>query len=166
MVIHFIAFWFFAYGFFTLAFLHDYNFLHVSSDHMLLLNDKGRFIKDKELIRQGGNFGLLAGYVISWFLSSKRNWHWINSAIIFILAFALYNLGYLGWNIYHSAFQIPGKLFADNSIGQYLTNGLFLVAIGLGLFFTKGIIRYIDRGNKSVEKAAPGDKKAVKVARS
>ena len=162
MIIHFIAFWFFAYAFFTLAFLHDYAFLHLSSEHMLLLNDRGRFIRDKEFIRQSGNFGLLAAYIISWSISSKRNWHWINSVIIFVLAFGLYNLGYLGWNLVHGFFQQPAKLFPVNSVWGYLTDGLILLAIGLILLFSKGIIRYIDHSTAKDKQKAVANKKAAR----
>ena len=162
MVIHFIAFWFFAYAFFTLSNLHDYGFLHLSSEHMLLLNDSARFIRDKEFIRQSGNFGLLAAYIISWAISSKRNWHWINSVIIFLPAFVLYNLGYLGWNMVHGIFQAPGKLFPVNSVWEYLTNGLILLAIGSVLLFSKRLKRYIDMGNPNSVKGNKADRKAAK----
>jgi len=162
MIIHFIAFWFFAYAFFTLAFLHDYAFLHLSSEHMLLLNDRGRFIKDKEFIRQSGNFGLLAAYIISWFIASKKNWHWINGVIIFVLAFTLYNLGYWGWNLVHGFFQEPAKLFPVNSVWGYLTDGLILLAIGLILLFSKGIIRYIDHSTAKDKQKLVANKKAAR----
>ena len=162
MSIHFFAFWFFAYAFFTLAFLHDYNFLHLSSEHMLLLNDKGRFIHDKEIIRQAGNFGLLTAYIISWSISTKRNLHWINSVIIFLITFPLYNLGWLGWNMLHPIFQAPGKLFALYSVLQYLTNGLILLAVGCLLFFLKIIIRYISYDTLKDKQKAKAIKKAVR----
>ncbi len=165
MIIHFIAFWFFAYAFFTLAFLHDYAFLHLSSEHMLLLNDRGRFIKDKEFIRQSGNFGLLAAYIISWWISSKKNWHWVNSVIIFVIAFALYNLGYLGWNLVHSFFQEPAKLFPVNSVWGYLTDGLILLAIGLILLLSKGIIRYIDHSTAKDKQKIVANKKAARTGK-
>jgi hypothetical protein len=162
MAIHFIAFWFFMYGFFILAFLHDYNFLHLTSERTMLLNDKGRFITDKEFIRQSGNFGLLAGYIISWVISTKRNWHWVNSVIIFIPAFVLYNLGYLGWNFVHDFFQTPGKLFRSDSIGYYVTSGLVMLAIGCLIIFSKRLMRYIDRGNPNSIKGNEADRKAAK----
>jgi predicted permease len=130
---------------------------------MLLLNDKGRFLTDKEFIRQSGNFGLLAAYIISWVLSTKRNWHWVNSVIVFLLAFTLYNLGYWGWNFLHVIFQAPGKLFPKNSIGEYLTNGLILLAIGVVILFSKGLMRYIDKHPSSVIKNGnKADRKAAK----
>jgi hypothetical protein len=165
MVIHLIAFWLFAYAFFTLAFLHDYNFLHLSSERMLFLNDKPRFMFDKEFIRQAGNFGMLAAYIISWAISTKRDWHWLNSVIVFFVAFILYNLGYFGWNLFHGIFQVPGKLFPLNSIWAYLTNGLIMLAIGTLVFFSKRLIRYIEKDNKVHKKASPNHKKPVAARR-
>ncbi len=163
IVIHFIAFWFFAYAFFTLAFLYDYDFMHSASEHMLYINDKGRQVGDKELYFQAGNFGLLAAYIISWWFSSKRNWHWINAVIIFMVSFALYNFGYWGWNVLHSIFQIPGSVFPKNSKGSYLTNGMVMLGIGLAIFFINGIKRYIDNGNaSSAVKGNKADRKAAK----
>ncbi len=162
MIIHFIAFWFFVHAFFTLAFLHDYSFLHLPLDRMLLLNDEGRIKMDKEFIRQAGNIGLLAAYLISWGISSKRNWHWVNSVIIFLLVFGLYNTGYLGWKQLHSIFQAAGKLFPSDSVGEYLTNGLIMLGLGLVILFARGKMRYIDRGNLNSVKGNKADRKAAK----
>jgi hypothetical protein len=165
IVIHLVGFWFFAFAFFTLGFLHDYNFLHLSSEHMLLLNDKPRFVFDMEFIRQAGNFGMLAAYIISWAISTKRNWHWVNSVFVFMVAFILYNLGYFGWNILHGVFQTPGKLFPSTSIWAYLTNGVIMLAIGTLIFFSKRLVRYIEKNNKVQKKPSTNHKKPVPASR-
>ena len=158
MIIHFIAFWFFIYAFQTLAFLHDYSFLYLGQDSITQDNLPARFDRDMELIRQAGNIGLLVAYIISWSISTKRDWFWLNSVIIFLLAFALKNLGWLGWKYLDHIFMAPAKLFIEHSVWGYLTSGLIMIAIGSLLFFSKRIIRYIDAHPSTVKKVKTNKK--------
>ena len=54
LLIHFIAFWFFMYGFQMISFLHDYDFLFFQ--HTLRINFHGRFDYDMVIIEQSGSF--------------------------------------------------------------------------------------------------------------
>jgi hypothetical protein len=162
MIIDLIAFWLFFYAFQTLAFLHDHNFLFL--DHMARMNSIGRQDSDLVLVAQAGNFGLIAAYVISWFVANKRNWHWLNGVIVFIVAFTLANLRYFGWGFLGVIFQAPGKIFAVNSIWGFITDAVIMIGIGLLLLLSKRVIRYID-GNKADKNAPDSGKKKPKRTR-
>jgi hypothetical protein len=95
-------------------------------------------------IEQAGNIGLVVAYIISWSICTKRDWFWLNSVIIFVIAFILRNLGWLGWKYLNHIFYVPGKIFKEHSIWGYITDGLIMLAIGLVIFFSKKLTRYID----------------------
>jgi len=159
MVIHFIAFCLFIWAFETLAFLHDYDFLFSVAQHMNRITFRDQFNADLEFIVQAGNIGLLAGYVISWIISNKRNWHWINSVVIFVVAFLLKN--FLLNSFLDKTFLTPGGPFKIYSWTGHLLLGLGLVAAGLFIFFFKAIIRFIDAGNRAGKKDASKGKPAA-----
>jgi hypothetical protein len=135
------------YGFQTIAFLKDYNFLYLISERVQRLNYPGRLTSDMTFIEQSGNIGLLIAYVISWFIASKRNWNWINSVIVFAVAFLLENFVVLKSVALHKAFLNPGGLFKVYAFWAHLACGLGLLAIGCVLFFWKRIIIFIDKQN-------------------
>ena len=164
IVINLVAFWLFFYAFQTLAFLHDYDFLYLPSQRMVRLNFPDRRAADMNFIKQAGNFGLLAAYIISWFVANKKNWHWLNGVISFVITFTLCFFGWFGWSFLHSIFQAPGKLFAPTSMWGYLTCGLIMIALGLLVLLSKRVARYIDNYN-SKNKPAEKDKKKPKRTR-
>jgi hypothetical protein len=154
-----MAFWLFFYAFQTLAFLHDYNFLYLPSERMMRLNLPARRAVDMNFIKQAGNFGLLAAYVISWFVADNKNWHWLNGVISFLITFTLCYFGWFGWSFLHTIFQAPEKLFAPTSMWGYLSAGLFMIGLGLLLLLSKRVIRYIDGPNSKNNPADKGKKK-------
>jgi hypothetical protein len=156
MVIHFIAFWFFIYAFQTLSFLHDYSFLYLGENSFNGERLPARFSGDMEFIRQAGNIGLLVAYIISWSISTKREWFWLNSVIIFVLAFVLKNFGWLGWKYLSHVFTAPGNVFKEHSVVSYWINGFVMLAIGLLIFFSKKLIRYIDAHPSNPKKTTTG----------
>jgi hypothetical protein len=160
LVIHFIACWFFIYAFQTLAFLYDYKFLFVQSADTRA-HDVARFQMDMKVYNEAGFLGLLIAYLISWRISLKRNWFWINSVVVFVLAYFLKQFGWLGWSTLQKVFLAPGHLFKINSIAAFATNGIFMLTIGLVLLFLNSIKRFIDRGFYADKKAG-----AVREARS
>ena len=145
IIINLIAFWLFFYAFQTLAFLHDYNFLYLPTERMARLNLPARRASDMNFIRQAGNFGLLAAYVISWFVAYKKDWHWLNGVISFIITFTLCFFGWFGWSFLHVIFQEPEKLFAPTSMWGYLISGLIMIAIGLLMLLSKQVISFVER---------------------
>lgn len=157
LLIHFVAFWFFMYGFQMISFLHDYDFLY--SQHTLLLNSPGRFDYDMVIIEQSGSFGLIAAYITSFFISSKQGWHWINSALVFIVAFLLENFVLLHWVKFHNNYLSQGGLFHVFSKWGHLALGIALLSFGVLLIISKKVIKYINGNSaKDKKKVAPGKK--------
>lgn len=144
MVIHFITFLIFIYAFQSLGFVHDYKFLFAASERVNRLNFPARFYDDITFIEQIGNFGLLVAYIISWSISSKKGWHWINSVIIFLLAFVFKNFIVANWPKFHDAIVSPGGILKIYSLWGHLLEGLVLVALGLCIFYSKKVISFID----------------------
>ena len=166
MLIDLVAFWLFLYGFQIIAFLHDYDFLFLPQNHMLRLNLPARQDADDTIIKQAGNFGLLIAYVISWVIANKKNWHWINGVIVFVVSFALGNLGYFGWRFVRNIFMAPGKILPEFNKWGYMIDSVIMLAIGLVLLLSKKIIRYIDHDHTKPgivgNSKASGKKQAVK----
>lgn len=159
IIINLLAFWLFFYAFQTLAFLHDYSFLNLPSERFTRLNFPARVAADRNLVMQMGNFGLLAAYIISWFIANKKDWHWLNGVISFIITLTLCYFGWFGWRFLHVVFLAPQKLFAPGSMWGYLFSGLIMLALGLLVLFSKRIIRYIGRYNSKDEPGINGKKK-------
>jgi hypothetical protein len=151
MIIHFIAFCLFIWAFETLGFLHDYDFLFSVAQHINRVTFRDQFNADLEFVVQAGNIGLLIAYVLSWIVSNKRNWHWINSVVIFVLAFLLKN--FLLRSFLDKTFLTPGGPFKIYSISGHLLLGIALIALGSLLIFFKGIVLFIDRAEKKGKKS-------------
>jgi|SRR5665213_2223870 len=161
LVIHLIAFWLFVWAAQTFAFLHDYTFLFMTAEHITRLNFPERYKADLMIVEQAGNIGLLIAYVISWFVSNKKNWHWINSLTIFLVLFILKN--FLLNTFANNIFLVRGGPFKIYTFWGHILFGTALVALGLILFLSKRIIRFIDPANKTKKKAAVTHKTAGKV---
>ncbi|ASU35421.1 hypothetical protein [Mucilaginibacter xinganensis] len=148
LVIHFIALWFFIYAFQTLAYLYDFNFL-IFLPVEARINDVPRVNFDMKLVAQAGLVGAIAGYIISWRISLKRNWFWLNSVLIFVLIYVLKLYDLLGWSKLQKVFLLPGQIFRLNTRTFYVTNGLIMLAIGCCLLFSERIKDFID-GKRNV----------------
>jgi hypothetical protein len=165
LIIHFIAFWLFMYGVQTLAFSHDYKFLYYGSERVMRLNFPGRFEADMTFIEQFGNIGLVIAYIISWAISSKRNWHWINSTVVFVVMFLLENLLVLKSPGVHAIFLRSGGLFKVYSLWGHLVIGIVLIAASLSLFFAKRVVRYISYETQKDKQIAKAQKKAARMGK-
>ena len=143
MVIHFIAFWLFVYGFQTLAFLHDFNFL-ILLPVEARINDVPRTNLDMKIVAQAALIGAIVAYIISWRISLKRNWFWVNSVFIFVLIYVLKLYDVLGWPQLQKVFLLPGSIFRLNTRTYYVTNGAVMLAIGIFLLFSGKVKRFID----------------------
>ena len=152
LFIHFIAYWFFVYGFDTLGSIYDYKFLYYS--HLMLVSDiaKERFNSDILIINLFGTAGLIVAYIISWQLSVRRNWYWANSVIIFLLVFFLKSHDYLGWASLKTIFLALGNLISDNALMSIFINAAVMLTIGFFLLLKKQILEFIDRSVKPVDK--------------
>ncbi|MDB4920182.1 hypothetical protein [Mucilaginibacter sp.] len=163
LIIHFIAFWLFIYAFQTLSFLYDFNFL-VFLPVEARINDVARVNFDMKIVAQAGLLGSIAAYVISWRISLKRNWFWLNSVLIFVLIYILKLNDLLGWSKLQKVFLLPGQIFRLNTRTFYVTNGLIMLAIGCFLLFSEKVKRFIDGKGAPEKKASTAGK--VKSAKS
>ena len=157
MIIHFIAFWLFIYGFQTLAFLYDFNFL-ILLPVEARMNDVPRTNLDMKIVAQVALVGAIVAYIISWRISLKRNWFWLNSVFIFVLIYVLKLYELLGWSQLQKAFLLPGRIFRLNTRTYYVTNGAVMLAIGSFLLFSDRVKRFIDGKSAAAPKSADGVK--------
>jgi len=164
IIVNLLAFWFFFFAFQTFAFLHDYQFFNPLMERLNRLQFPDRYKMDITIIRQAGNFGIVAAYVIAWFTASKRNWHWINGVIAFVIAFALGNTNWFGWDTLSPIFLAPGKLFGVNTVPSLVINGIILLAIGLLFLLLKKVNNFVNNGDPGYKKAVEADKKARRVS--
>jgi len=163
MVIHFVAFWLFIYGFQTLAFLHDFNFL-IFLPVEARINDVPRTNLDMKIVAQAALVGAIVAYIISWRISLKRNWFWLNSVFIFVLIYVLKIYDLLGWNQLQKVFLLPGSIFRLNTRTYYVSNGAIMLAIGCFLLFSGRVKKFID--GKRAESSQSGDAVKVKAAKA
>ena len=162
IIVHLAAYWLFYYAFQTFAFLYDRGFFNPRYTAVFQAQFPERYKLDVTIIQQAGNIGLLVVYVISWFIASKRGWHWINDVLVFIIAFALGNLEWFGWDHLSPVFLAIGNSFT-NSIARFVSNGAIMVALGCLLLFSKSILRFIDRGQSDYKAKLATDKIARRV---
>jgi hypothetical protein len=164
LIIHFIASWLFIHAIHILATLLDFKFLYneqVPSMSQLAVTD--RYNKDLLIINQAGVVGLILAYIISYRISVKHNWFWLNSVIILIVSFPLVIFDLLGWKFFRYYFMTPGKIFDENTVPYIIVNAAVMLALGSFLFYGKGIIAYINKGVKRENDApAPRGRKPAK----
>lgn len=163
LIIHFIAFWLFIFGFRTLSFLHDFGFLVVAPPEVRMI-ETARLNFDMEVGVQVSLLGLVAAYVISGVISLKRDWFWLNSLVIFVLAYALKYNNLLGWTVLQNVFLLPGRVFGESTRAFYIVNGAIMLGLGCLLLFSGKIKRFIDGGGPVKKK--PGAHHKMKPAKS
>jgi hypothetical protein len=147
IVIHLIACWFFIYSFQELFVLHDFEFLMMIGRAIRPQKIAPFILYDDMIWSHGGNLiGLLAGFLISFMISVKQHWYWVNSLIVFLIAYLLLRFHLSGWQFLRIIFLAPGGLSKYDTIGFYLINGLVMLIIGLLLFFLPGSIHLIKSG--------------------
>jgi hypothetical protein len=149
MLVHFIAYWFIYHGTRQLAYLYDYDFLEkLANNYYNLKNhyrgfDGNRLSMDLLYVGYASFVGLLAAILISLIVSIKHKWSWLNSVIVLLMAFTVCLFNRFYWHHIRIIFQAPGSIFKSDW-AFILTNGLMMLAVGLCLFFWKGITRFID----------------------
>jgi ABC-type dipeptide/oligopeptide/nickel transport system permease subunit len=90
-----------------------------------------------------GLTGILIAFVISLVLSIKYKWLWLNSLFVLLAGLSSFCIDRFYWNHVKLVFMFPGIPFKSDWAFNF-TGGIFMLAIGLSLFFWKGIIRFID----------------------
>lgn len=154
IAVHTIAIWFVIYAFQTLFYLFHLKIIdafnssggntkEVLEKHGVTTADLSLFLVWKNF---SGPIGLLFAFFLSLFISIRRKWFWVNSILSFVLAILLFRANL--WDYTRHLFYYPGRLFS-NSIIKILTNGTLLLAIGLLLFFSKPITRFISGRSKT-----------------
>ncbi len=159
LAIHFVAFWLVMYAFQEAAFLRDYKFMYL--DHFGRMNAPFRYDADMALVEQAGNIGLILAFILSWVISGRKNWHWINSVIVFVATFAIENLWLLRWKKFHDIYLSPGGLFKAFSISAHVAVIVILLAVAGLLIYSKPIVRFIS-GKANDKKAASKNGKNAK----
>ena len=126
--------------------MHDHDFFRESLDRVNFLNFPVRYKADITFVQQAGIIGLVIAYILSWTISTRRNWFWLSAALSFILIFFMRIYGLLLWEKLHNVFYFPGKIFKDESIWAYVLNGAIMTGIGLYILLSPTIKKYIDKG--------------------
>jgi hypothetical protein len=152
ILLHFAAFWFFIHAFQTLSYLYDVKLIDSvrqskEQDPIEILRASGTSIATLTNFvlwtNVSGFVGLLVAFIISLAISFKRHWFWINALIAFILSYLLYRFDLLGWTYLRSFFWYLGREF-NNSMVEFMLNGIILLAIGLLIFFLRAPNQFIE----------------------
>jgi hypothetical protein len=153
ILIHLCACWFFIYSFQVLVYLHDYNFVSIILKYPKNPEkwpfDAHRFYNDILWLGLSKYIGLLTGFLISLAICIKRHWFWLNSLIVFLVAFLLSRFYLFGWRYLKHIFLAPGSLFKENSFRYFLVNGLIMLIIGLVLFFLSYWAKFMTGNRKA-----------------
>ena len=153
IVIHFIASWFFIQAFEILSYLYDIKLVDIirNTDEKSLSD-----VLDKEEIDHwyfadylsiypflSGLLGLSIAFLISLIISIKRHWFWFNPLLVLLLSVVIFMSNLLNWSSVRSMFRYPGQIFNNTTI-EYLLGGVISLTIGIVIFSTKRINRFID----------------------
>ena len=153
ILIHFVACWFFIQAFHTLSFLYNTNLVDTvrqanGKDTIKILTDKGTTATELVYYQLwtsiSGFIGLLVAFIISFSISLKRRWFWLNSIILLIVTYTFYSFDTLTWTYSKKIFWYLGQMI-NNSTAEFLVNGIILLAIGLIIFFLKASNRFIEK---------------------
>ncbi|HVV56660.1 MAG TPA: hypothetical protein VHC47_15100 [Mucilaginibacter sp.] len=134
-----------------LGYLYDYKFLELVVHHKFDEIERLYKNQDTSLRLSMDSFypafcelgGILICFIISLVLSIKNKWLWLNSLIVLIAEFGSFCIDRFYWSSVKSFFMFPGIPFKSDW-GFNFTGGMFMIAIGMTLFFWKRIIRFID----------------------
>jgi hypothetical protein len=164
ILIHFVATWFFIYSFQQLAYLTnptEYEGVEIlvnsgdkKASEFLTKNNigPGQFVSYAFYASEAWVIGLVIAFIISLIISRRRKWFWVNSLIVFFVAFVLKRLHSLGWIYLKQIFLEPGHLFIFNSTALYLlTNGLLLLLLGILAFSFRPFNDFIEKNRLAIE---------------
>lgn len=143
MIVHILACWFFFQAFQLFGFLYDYKYLEQIRLHNYKGLDGRRIAMIPYRAALIGLGAFLCGFAISVTLSFKYKWSWVNSIIVFLGAFLLLFLDRFYFAYIKPVLHFPGRFFKSDW-AYILTNGSFMLAVGLLLFFLKGIVKFIE----------------------
>ena len=156
IIIHLAAAWFFMHAFLTLAYLKDIEVVDIirrEGSENALNNSAEYGVTITRILNMavwgglGSTVGLFVAFIVSVIISIRKHWHWINSVVVLVVAYLLSWFGLTGWVYLKEVLLTPGTIFRD-TIWEFLTNGLLLLAIGIFLFSWRKVNDFI--GGKRV----------------
>jgi len=146
IILHFIATTFFIFAFYEFAYLLNIDFYNVikksssldSENFKELMKQKnwtyGKLISKMYYLNLFWVVGLFVSFTISLIINKRQKLYWVNSLIVFILAYVLGKNDLLGWNYLKIIFLKPGNIFKNSEL-YLLTNGFVLLFIGIFIFY-------------------------------
>jgi hypothetical protein len=153
---HIVACWFIYHALNQLGYLYDYKFLEFMVDRrnyftkaasLFPENAYHRLSMDLFYAALAGLVGILIASVISLVLSVRNKWLWLNSMLVFLLGIGSFLIDRFYWKHVKVAFMFLGIPFKSDWWFNFI-GGVFMLAVGLYLFFGKKIIRFIDDKNQ------------------
>ena len=151
ILIHLAATWFFYYAFQQFSYLYNIEYITIfrqpeEKEIYEALQQHGYTVSDITnhllIYQASGLLGMLVAEIISLIIVLKSRWFWVNSVLVFLIMYAMGWFNITGWTILSRVFLKPGQLF-DNITLEFLVNGIVLLLIGLFLFFSKTITKFI-----------------------
>ncbi|MBS1529087.1 MAG: hypothetical protein JSU01_02165 [Bacteroidetes bacterium] len=93
-----------------------------------------------------GLAGILIAFLISLVLSIKHKWFWLNSLFVLLAGLGSFLVDRFYWKHVKFIFMSPGLLFKSDWWFNFI-GSIFMLVIGLCLFFSKRIIRFLNGRN-------------------
>lgn len=157
ILVHIIATWFFMYAFQILSCLHHINLLDIVREP----NDQLR----SQLLRKNGTdasdltyfslitsissmIGLITAFIVSFTISLKQHWFWVNSVLVLVIAYSLSWVDFSAWSFLKNIFLTPGEIFSNTYL-KFLFNEIILLTFGLLFFYFKKINQFINNNYKA-----------------
>ena len=151
ILIHFSAIWLFIHSFQLSSYLIDLHLFKMiipgnKPDLMQALKDQTVSWDEVKtyifLVSSFWFYGLLLGFLISLITSIKRHWFWLNAIIPSCGAYFIYRMPFhgkypAGWHTTNYSYDIPTSIF------WYATVAILCLAIGLWMFFSRRMNRFI-----------------------
>jgi hypothetical protein len=152
ILLHYIVFCLFIYAFQTISPVFDPSLLELirrshghPTDQAFIDTDiqASDLVKFATFINVSGLVGLLVAFVISLIISIKRHWFWLNAVIALVMTYLFYVFDLLGLTYVKKIAWFLAEKF-ENATLAFLVSGIFLMIIGLSIFFLKRPNQFIE----------------------
>jgi uncharacterized membrane protein YkgB len=146
IIIHFLASCLFLLAFREFMYISDYQYFK-SAYKLIEKNnwhfDGHRIETDINNIDYAGLVGIVLAFIISLAISIKRRWFWVNSLLVFLIAFLTARFVVkipLGFYISYLYFHTLHRWV------ELTVTATIILSIALGLFFSRYSMKFIDTG--------------------
>src|ERR1700733_8707849 len=154
IVLHFLASWLFIVSFRYLAYLSNIRiFKTILADSNPFNLDEAlkegkitlfQFIKYNLFVNNSWLWAIFVALLLSLVVSFKKHWSWINSVLVYVLAYFSYiipfkHLGLARWHWVTFYNPVP------DSVAGYLGMGVFCFFLGLAVFLLNPVNLFIDK---------------------